>query len=332
METKKTQDELLLQVSSSPHIRTEDSTTRIMLDVIIALIPALIAAVVFFGTRALAVVAVSVIACVVTEAIVQKLMKRPIQISNLSAVVTGILLAFNVPATMPFWQIVVAAIFSIAIVKEVFGGLGSNFVNPALAGRAFLLASWPAQMSSFTQPYTGDALTSATYLSGGPAPELTDAFMGAVPGVLGEVSALALLIGAAYLLIRGVIKLRIPVVMILTFAVSYLILNAINLGVVVEETIPFGEAFSQSLTNLPIHVLSGGLILGAFFMATDYSTSPMTAKGQIIFAIGAGFITALIRVFGTYAEGVSYAILIMNVCTPLIDKYIKNEPFGGVPA
>lgn len=298
----------LLIVNSAPHMRTPTTTARMMLDVIIALVPAIIAAVVLFGFRALLLIAVSVVTCVVAEAVTQKLLKKKVRIKDLSAVVTGILLAFNVPVGMPIWMLVFAGIFSIVIVKEFFGGIGANFMNPALAGRALLLAAWPGEMSTFVTPF--DAVSTATPLSGGATPGLMDLFLGNVPGVIGEVSKLALLIGAAYLLIRRVIHLRIPVVFIASTALFLFIMG-----------VPAGD--------LPAQILSGGLILGAFFMATDFVTNPMTRLGQIIFALGAGLITALIRVHGGYPEGVSYGILLMNICTPLIDKLCTRRVFGG---
>lgn len=322
METKINKEELLLHVGSSPHVRTENSTQQIMLTVIIALIPALIAGFAIFGPNALIVTLVSVVSCVLAELVIQKALKKPVRISDLSAVVTGILLAFNVPATMPLWMVALAGIFAIVIVKELFGGIGNNFVNPALAARAMLLASWSQNMGTLPQPFKPDAIAGPTPLSGGEPIELMDMLLGKMPGMLGEVSALALLIGAVILLWRGIIKLRIPAAMIGSFAVFYVIFASL--------TGAEGASFAQSFQNLPAQILSGGLILGAFFMATDYSSSPMTAKGQLIYGLGAGFITALIRCFGTYPEGVSYAILIMNVCTPLIDKYVKRQPFGGV--
>lgn len=316
MEAKQEMKQHLLKVSSSPHIRTQDSVQRLMLDVIIALVPAIVAAVVYFGLRALWVILVSVVFCVLAEAVTQKLMKKRVTVYDLSAVVTGILLAFNVPSTLPLWIVAIGAVFAIVVVKQFFGGLGQNFANPALAARAMLLASWGGQMSVFATPFQPDAISGPTPLSGGVQPPLLDMFLGKMPGVLGEVSALALLLGALYLVVRGVIRLRVPVVMIVSFAVFMGIF-----GMITKEV---------TWSQIPAQILSGGLILGAFFMATDYSTTPMTAKGQLIFAFGAGLLTALIRTFGGYPEGVSYAILLMNVCTPLIDKYVKRNPFGGV--
>lgn len=299
-----------LQVASSPHIRSTDTVQRRMLDVIIALVPAIVAAVIIFGVNALILIVAAVVTSVVTEFLVEKALKRKITISDFSAVITGILIAFNVPSTMPIWMVVVASVFAIAIVKQIFGGIGKNFLNPALAARVFLLASWPSQMSTFNAPFSADALSGATPLSGGPTIGLMDMFLGNMPGVLGEVSKVALLVGALYLIIRQVIHVRIPVVMIATAAI-------------------FLFVFGIPLEQIPTQVFSGGLILGAFFMATDYVTAPVTAKGQLIFAFGAGFLTALIRVYGGYPEGVSYAILLMNVCTPFIDKYVKTKTFGG---
>ncbi len=312
---KNADERFLLHVASSPHVRNTDSTQRIMLDVIIALIPAMIAAIVFFGIRSLAVILVSVAACVLSEYATQKIMKKTIRISDLSAVVTGILLAFNVPSTMPFWMVAFAGFFAIVVVKEFFGGIGCNFLNPALAGRAMLLSSWGAKMSQTVAPFQPDTLSGATPLSGGAMPSLMDMFIGKMPGMLGEVSSVALLIGAAYLVVRGVIHLRIPAAYLGSFIVCIAIFGMIS-----------GD---MGIGEIPQQLLAGGLILGAFFMATDYATTPMTPQGQIIFGIGCGLLTALIRVFGGYPEGVSYAILIMNVCTPLIDKYIKLQPFGG---
>ena len=304
----------LLTVVSSPHIRTADSTQHIMLDVVIALIPALVMSFVYFGWRALLLCAVSVIFAVGTEFVSEKAMKRPITISDFSAVVTGILLAFNVPSTMPLWKVAFGAIFAILVVKQFFGGIGQNFMNPALAARALLMSSWGRDMTTLAEPFRADALAGATPLSGGQAPTLFNMFIGNMPGMLGEVSALALLIGAVYLLMRGVIRITIPACMIGSFVVFMGIFGMIT-----------GKI---GIADLPTQVLSGGLMLGALFMATDYATTPATTAGQIIFGVGAGFLTALIRSFGGYPEGVSYSILLMNVCSPIIDKYIKRKPFG----
>lgn len=300
-------DELLV-VSSSPHVRTEETAQRIMLDVIIALVPAIIAAGYFFGIRALILVGASVLAAVISEAVIQKLFHKEVTISDLSAVVTGILVAFNVPVSMPVWMVVFGSVFAIVVVKQIFGGLGSNFMNPALAARAVLMTSFAQEMGRFTQPMT-DLVSQATPLSGGPSVTLMDMFIGNMAGSLGEVSKVALLIGALYLLVRKVITWRIPVVYIGTTLVVLLLTGV-------------------SPDKMLAHTLSGGLILGAFFMATDYSTSPVNKKGQIVFAIGCGVLTALIRVYGGYPEGVSYSILLMNISTPLIEKFTVRKSFG----
>lgn len=311
----------LLHVAASPHVHTGETMQRMMFDVLIALIPSIVVSGVVFGLQAILLIAVCVVATVGAEAVFQKLRKQPITVSDGSAMITGVLLAFNLPSTFPLWKAALGGIFAIVIAKQFFGGLGRNFVNPALAGRAFLMSAWAKDFSKTPYPFgvvpAGvDSVTAATPLSGGPVPALWDMFVGNMPGMLGEVSALAILIGAAYLLWRGVIRLRIPCGMIGSFIVFTSLFGMIN------------GTFAPA--NIPTEVLSGGLMLGAFFMATDYATTPMTGRGQLIFAIGAGFLTALIRHFGTLPEGVSYAILLMNVATPLIDKYVKNQPFGGV--
>lgn len=297
------QNKQIYTVSSSPHIRSKDTTQMIMLDVIIALIPAIIASVYVFGMRALLLTLVTVAACVLSELVTQKAMKKPVRVRDLSAVVTGILLAFNLPANFPFWMAIFGAIFAIVIVKEMFGGVGNNFMNPALAARAVLLASWPEQMA-----YQIDGVAQATPLSGKPFAML-DLFLGNIPGTLGEVSKAALLIGAAYLLIKKVINIKMPAIYIITTGVLLLI-------------------FGYDLEDTLMQILSGGLILGAFFMLTDYSSSPTSDMAQVVYAFGAGLLTVLIRVFGGYPEGVSYAILLMNVLTPLLDKLLKQKTFG----
>lgn len=297
------QNKQIYTVSSSPHIRSKDTTQMIMLDVIIALIPAIIASVYVFGMRALLLTLVTVAACVLSELVTQKAMKKPVRVRDLSAVVTGILLAFNLPANFPFWMAIFGAIFAIVIVKEMFGGVGKNFMNPALAARAVLLASWPEQMA-----YQIDGVAQATPLSGKPFAML-DLFLGNIPGTLGEVSKAALLIGAAYLLIKKVINIKMPAIYIITTGVLLLI-------------------FGYDLEDTLMQILSGGLILGAFFMLTDYSSSPTSDMAQVVYAFGAGLLTVLIRVFGGYPEGVSYAILLMNVLTPLLDKLLKQKTFG----
>lgn len=308
------------RVSSSPHIRSGETTQRIMLDVIIALLPALFAGVLYFGFRALSVTVTAVVFAVVTEIVMQKILGKPVTVKDLSAVVTGMLLAFNVPATLPLWIVAVGSIFAIAVAKQCFGGLGYNFINPALAARAMLLASWPVRMTSWVTP-GADAVSTATPLAlakggaeaaGQALPNIWSLFIGNVGGCIGETSALALLIGGLYLIYRGVISPRIPVAFIATVAVLALIFTGFN---------PYMMVYN---------IFAGGLFLGAIFMATDYSTSPMTAKGQIIFAIGCGFLTSVIRFYGGYPEGVSYSILLMNLATPLIDRYTMPRKFGEV--
>lgn len=307
-------------VSSSPHIRSGESTKRIMIDVVIALLPALVAGICFFGLKALWLTMVSVGFAVATEVVMQKIMKKPVTIKDFSAVVTGILLAFNVPVTLPWWMLAIGAIFAIALVKQCFGGVGYNFVNPALAARAMLFASWPVDMTSWVKPGI-DAVTTATpmaILKGteatGVLPSVWNMFVGNIGGCIGETSALALLIGGLYLLYRKVISPRIPLTYIATVGVLTLLFSGFD------------------LTIVPYHLFGGGLFLGAIFMATDYSSSPMTAKGQIIFALGCGLLTSVIRFYGGYPEGVSYSILLMNIATPLIDRFTLPRKFGGVKA
>lgn len=313
-----------LLVSSSPHVWAGVSTARIMRDVLISLIPATVGAVYFFGLRAALVIATCMAAAVLTEWACQRLMGKPSTISDGSALVTGLLLAFNLPPAVPLWLPVVGAAFAIAVVKQAFGGLGRNFVNPALAARAFLLAAWPAEMTAWTSPF--DAVTTATPLAvlprptgaplvAGELPSYWDLFIGNVAGSLGETSALLLLVGAAYLLVRQIIDWRIP---------------AGFLGTLALFTWAFGGTEGLFSGDPLYHLLAGGAILGAFFMATDYVTGPITPRGRWIFAIGCGLITSLIRLWGGYPEGVSYSILIMNVAAPLIDRFTVPQPFGGV--
>lgn len=301
-------------VSSSPHIRTKTTVQTIMRDVLIALLPAAIAAVYFFKIQALLIMLVSVVSSMAFEALWQKLMKQKITVLDLSAAVTGLLIAFNLPPSAPLWLPVVGSAFGIIIVKQFFGGIGQNIMNPALAARAFLLASWPVQMTTWTV----DGVSGATALGilkegNGTLPGLFDAFVGNIGGCIGETSALALLAGGLYLLYKHVITWHIPVIYIGTVSVLTLVLgrNGFMSGDFVYE------------------ILIGGLMLGAFFMATDYTTSPMTKKGQIIFALGCGLLTSVIRIYGGYPEGVSYSILIMNLFVPLIDKYVTPRVFGG---
>ncbi|MBR5236435.1 MAG: RnfABCDGE type electron transport complex subunit D [Clostridia bacterium] len=315
-------------VSSSPHIRAKASTRSIMQDVLIALVPSLISGVIFYGFRVLWILALSIGSCVAFEYLWQHLLKKPIRIGDLSAAVTGVLLAFNLPVTVPWWIPVIGAFVSIIIVKELYGGIGSNFMNPAMVGRVFLSVSWPILMTQFCEPFIGhwfgttDVITSATplaILKSGEGieglPSFVTLFLGGVGGCIGETSALALLLGGLYLVYRRVINLRIP----LSFV-----------GAVALLSFLFTNGSLSPFDNMMYHVLSGGLFLGAFFMATDYATSPVAASGQIIMGIGCGLITFMIRRFGGYPEGVSYAILLMNVATPLIDKVCKPKKYGYV--
>ena len=326
-----------LIVSSSPHIKTEDGTRSVMLDVVIALLFPLIMAIYFFGWRSLTLTATSVASCIAFEWLYRYFMKKPSSVHDLSAVVTGMLLAFCLPVSTPLWIPVVGAFFAIVIVKQLYGGIGKNFVNPALAARAFLF-SWPGLISFWTKPLvnTGmslfgsvtrdniavDAIVSATPLdimkSGSlpsalaPAYTLRDTFIGNIPGCIGEVSTIVILAALIYLLVRKVITIHIPLSYIATVALLTFI-------------------FPQGNNNLQwmlYSISSGGLMLGAVFMATDYTTSPVTAWGRVIYGIGCGLLTVLIRYFGSYSEGVTYAILIMNICTWSIDRYIKPRRFG----
>ena len=317
-----------LVVTESPHIRGNNSTATVMRDVIIALVPALIAGTIVFGYRALLLAVWCVFASVFFEWAWCKLLKKPNPIGDFSAAVTGLLLALNLPVSIPFWMAAVGCFFAIVIVKQFFGGIGHNFMNPAMAARAFLLTSWAQAMTTWTLPFAkmnlfsnADAVTSATpltMLKEGVAegmPGYLDLFLGNVGGCIGEVSTLAILLGAAYLIARKVISIRIPAAFLLTVAAF---------------TFVFGGSEGLFTGNALLHLLSGGLMLGAFFMATDYVTTPYTKNGQIIFGIGCGLIASVIRLYGGYPEGTSYAILLMNVVSPLIDKYIVPKKFGAV--
>lgn len=315
-----------LIVAPAPHVQSAQSTASIMRDVIVALMPALVVSTVVFGMDVLRVVALSVAACVAFEYLIQRFLVRgPLTVSNGSAAVTGVLLAFNLPASIPWWIVVIGAFVAIAIGKMTFGGLGKNPFNPALVGRVFLLIAYPVQMTSFPMPVNGafDALSGATPLAAvkhGAAADVVgvqELLLGNMPGSLGEVAALALLAGFAYLLWRRVIRWHVPVTVLATMAV-FAFVYALGKGMT-----------GAVLWQLPLfHVLAGGAILGAVFMATDYSTSPMTVRGGVIFAAGIGVITMLIRLWGAYPEGMSFAILIMNACVPLINKYVKPKRFG----
>ena len=323
---------LKLIATSNPHIRGSETTRSIMLDVIIAMLPALAFAIFNFGLRALTLTAVSVVGCIFWEWLYRKLMKKPQSIGDLSCVVTGMLLAFVCPVQMPYWMILIGDFFAIIVVKQLFGGIGKNFLNPALAGRAVLLASYAGTMTSWVDPAAGkapiigsmaDVVTTATPLAvmkTGDFAALTDTynvgnmFIGQIPGSLGEVSALALLIGGAYLIWRKVINWQTPVAYIATVAVLTFLFPKQGSG----------------LEWMLYSIFGGGLFLGAFFMATDYATSPVTKKGQLIFGIGCGLFTVLIRYFGSYNEGVCYSIMVMNLFVALIDKYTKPTRFGVV--
>ena len=316
-----------LIVAPAPHVQTAQSTACIMRDVVIALLPALVVSTIVFGLDVLRVTASSVAACVVFEYLIQKFfVQGPLTISNWSAVVTGVLLAFNLPASIPWWIVVIGAFVAIAVAKMTFGGLGKNPFNPALVGRVFLLIAYPVQMTTWPLPVNGafDALSGATPLAavkhGAAGPDVLgvqDLLLGNMPGSLGEVAALALLVGFAYLLWRRVITWHIPVTILATIAVFAFIVALCS------------DGSAALLWQLPLfHVLAGGAILGSVFMATDYSTSPMTVRGGVIFAIGIGVITMLIRLWGAYPEGMSFAILMMNACVPLINKYVKPKRFG----
>lgn len=326
---KKNVKERLLTVTSSPHLRSPETTTGIMLDVIIALIPSLVAAICIFGWRSLLVTCVTVDTCVLSEFIARKVMRRDNTISDLSAVVTGILLAFNLPVTIPLWMAAIGSVVAIVVVKQFFGGIGCNFINPALVGRIVLMMSFPTAMGSWAVPLawrSGSVVTGATpmvqlstvlesgmstdALNAAGLPSLTEMLLGVRGGSLGEVCALTLILGGLYLMIRRVITPVIPLCYTGTVAVIMLIASGGN------------------LTFTAYELLGGGLLLGAIFMATDYTTSPMTRKGKIIYAIGCGLITGLIRLFGNMPEGVSFSIILMNILVPHIEKLTAPRPFG----
>ena len=299
----------LLNVSSSPHVRSNETTQSIMVDVAIAMLPATAFGVFQFGLHALLVLIVTIAACVLSEYVFEKITKRPCTISDFSAVVTGMILALNIPPEIALWIPALGGVFAIIVVKQLYGGLGQNFMNPALAARCFLLISFTGQMSAFTlDGWTG--ATPLAVLKAGESVDVAAMFIGKIPGTIGEVSVIALLIGAAYLVVKKVISLRIPVTYILTTAVFVFI---------------FGQ---QDLNYVLAHLCGGGLIFGAFFMATDYVTSPITPKGQIVFGILLGILTGLFRIFGGSAEGVSYAIIISNLLVPLIERFTLPTPFG----
>lgn len=320
-----------LIVSSSPHVRTNKDTSYIMKQVVIALLPATLAALFFFRLSALNVIFFCVTGSVGAEFVCQKISKQESTIGDFSAVVTGLLLAFNVPASLPWWMCLLGAAFAIIVVKMVFGGIGNNFVNPALAARAFLLASFPVAMTLWTRTGVNwvssgniDAYTTATPLSflkagsngvsylADSGISISNMLIGNIGGCIGETSAVLIILGGLYLMYKGIINYVIPTFYICTVAILMFILGGFNFTFVIYE------------------LLAGGLMLGAFFMLTDYTTSPMTKKGQIIYAVLAGLITTVIRLYGGYPEGVSYSILLVNIMTPLIDKYTKTKVFGEV--
>lgn len=296
----------MLTVSSSPHIKRPDTTRGIMSDVVIALAPAATYGCILFGLRALAVLITSVGVAVLSEFLWNKALKKPNTIKDMSAVVTGLLLGMNLPPTLPLWQAAIGSVAAIIVVKQMFGGLGHNFANPAIAARIMLLVSFPAPMTRFTEPVS-DAVTSATPLAGtAGALSFKTLFFGMHAGSIGETSAFLLIVGGLYLVIRRVITPVIPVCFIGTVALLSLIA---------------GE-------NVMLSVFGGGLILGAVFMATDYTTSPTTPLGKAVFAVGCGIITFVIRKFGSLPEGVSYSILLMNILVPHINRFTLSKPFG----
>lgn len=317
-------------VTASPHAHSSETTTGIMLDVIISLIPAAVVSVAYFGIKAFAVILTTVLSCVLFEYLSRKLLKRSNTLGDLSAVVTGLILAFNLPPTIPLWMAVIGSFIAIVIVKQMFGGIGMNFVNPAITARIILMSSFPVAMSTWVQPLVTkssgtDAVTSASpmallanvcnktaTLEEAELPTLKEMFLGLRPGCLGEVCAAALLCGFIYLLVRKVISPVIPLCFVGTVAVFMLIAGKGDFKFVAYE------------------ILGGGLLLGAIFMATDYTTSPINTKGKIIFGIGCGLITCVIRYFGTLPEGVSFSIIIMNILVPHIESLTTPKPFGEV--
>ncbi len=303
----------LYHVSSSPHVRSKDTTERIMLYVIIALLPTTLFGIYNFGYRALILILVTIASCVASEWIFNKIVHKKQTINDLSAVVTGLLLALNLPATLPWWEAVLGGVFAIVVVKCMFGGLGQNFMNPALGARCFLLIAFAANMTNFTiDSYTG-ATPLAAMRNGDPVNTM-DMLIGRTAGTIGETSAIAILIGAIFLILMGVIDLRIPASYIITFIVFMLLFSG----------------HGADWTYITAQLCGVGLMLGAFFMATDYVTSPITPMGQIIFGICCGIFTGLFRCFGANAEGVSFAIILSNILVPMIEKYTVPRAFGMV--
>lgn len=320
------EQKFILTGGSSPHIRRETNTSTLMRDVLIALAPASLVSIYNYGWRAAVLIVVAMAAAVLSEYLWNHFMKKPQTIGDLSALVTGLLLALNVSSLVPWWMMVIGSAFAIIVVKMLFGGIGSNFINPALAARAMLMASWPVQMTSYVIK-GADAVSSATPLTvykqeiaagvtdvAAGLPSHLELFINQIGGCLGEASTLAILLGGAYLLIRKVISWHIPVIYTLSAGLLGTMFSA--------------EGFMQG--DFLFQIMSGGLILGAFFMANDYTTSPMSIKGEVIFALGCGFLSFIIRRFGGYPEGVSYSILIMNLLVPLIDRFTAPRTFGGL--
>lgn len=312
-----------LYISVSPHIHSGESVPKVMWAVFFALIPSGAAGVIIFGLPALKVILISILSCLITEALIQKLTHKKLTLSDGSAALTGLLLAYNLSSGVPFWIPLAGGVFAIAVVKQAFGGLGGNIFNPALAARAFLLASWPKHMTEFVRPFSLDAVTAATPLAAlkeggiknlsGLGLSYWDLFLGKRGGCLGETCILVLLLGALYLLWKGYIWYQTPLGFIFTLGALSWIFAAPDF---------FRGDFLFS-------ILSGGLILGAFFMATEYVTTPITKNGQLVFGIGCGVITFVIRKFGGYPEGVSYSILMMNAAVPLIDRYVRPRRYGS---
>lgn len=327
-----------LILSPAPHVRTKNTTQRLMLNVVISLLPCAAAGIYYFGLRAAIVLAVSVVSAVLAELVWQKLAHQTVRINDFSAVVTGLLLGLCITPSAPWWMVMIGAFFAIIVVKQLFGGLGTNFLNPALGGRAFLMLCYPVPMTTWAAPgkdnwvsiissaktLSGvDVVTGATplandFMKKGLLPDgvsLSDMFIGNIGGCVGEISAIALLIGGIYMLAKGVIRIRIPAAYIITVAVLTLVFSRAPEDV-------------NRVTWMLYEIFGGGLFLGAFFMATDYVTSPNTPKGEVIFGIGAGLLVVFIRRFGGYPEGVCYSILIMNICVWLIDKATLPHRFG----
>ncbi|MCI8389198.1 MAG: RnfABCDGE type electron transport complex subunit D [Roseburia sp.] len=303
----------LYHVSSSPHVRSKDTTSRIMLYVIIGLLPTSLFGIYNFGLKALLLILVTIASCVVSEWVFDKIVHKKNTVPDFSAVVTGLLLALNLPVTLPWWEAVIGGVFAIVVVKCLFGGLGQNFMNPALGARCFLLIAFAADMTNFvTDTYTGPTPLAA--MRNGEAVDTINMLIGRIPGTIGETSVIAILIGAIFMILMGVIDLRIPASYIVTFVVFMLLFS--------------GRGFDGAY--LTAQLCGGGLMLGAFFMATDYVTSPITPRGKIVFGICCGILTGLFRTFGANAEGVSFAIILSNLFVPMIEKYTVPLAFGKV--